>query len=171
MLLKGREGRGRAETANGRGARIAAARQSECVANTMHISHCSWPPPFLRKERTILQSAALDCNSLGTRSMRPCLAWLQSKQNWPFLRLYLSLILLHLFFPLRVSTACSQAEGGGSPVPERRRRRKGPTATNPPCFPTHGRAREARPRPALYHVPIFMPWKTHTEGGRKYYPE
>ena len=68
MLLKGREGRGRAEGANGRGARIAAARQSECVANTMHISHCSWPPPFLRKERTILQSIAPDCTPGYTKS-------------------------------------------------------------------------------------------------------
>ena len=93
MLLEGREregGRGRkwAGRTNGR---------SECVANTMHISHCSLPS-FFRQESTILQSAALDCNSLGTRSMRPCLAWLQSKQNWPFLRLYLSLSFSYISF-------------------------------------------------------------------------
>ena len=97
--------------ANGRGARIAAARQSECVANTMHISHCSWPNPFLRKGKN---DSAKHCSRLPSWVHQVqsghVLAWLQSKQNWPFLRLYLPLILLHLFFLPGVSTASSPVE-------------------------------------------------------------
>ena len=140
MLLKGREGRRGREGANGRGARIAAARQSECVANTMHISHCSWPPPFLRKGKN---DSAKHCSRLHSwvhqvQSGR-VLAWLQSKQNWPFLRLYLPLILLHLF----------SSPGYPRRLPRQRRPTPWPTSKsirgargNPRCFPAHGRARE-----------------------------
>ena len=117
MLLKGREGRRGREGANGSGARIAAARQSECVANTMHISHCSWPPPFFAQGKN---DSAKHCSRLHSWVHQVqsghVLAWLQSKQNWPFLRLYLPLILLHLFFLPGVSTASSPAEAAYSSV-------------------------------------------------------
>ena len=167
MLLKGREGRGRAEGANGRGARIAAARQSECVANTMHISHCSWPPPFLRKERTILQSIAPDCTPGYTKS-KAAVFWRGYKVS-------------------RIGHFCDCISLSFSYIsfssPGYRRRLPGrgglllryQVKVSEGLMATHGvfqpMVEHASEGGALYHVPIFMPWKTHTEGGRKYYPE
>ena len=79
----------------------------------MHISHCSWPNPFLRKGKN---DSAKHCSRLPSWVHQVqrgrVLAWLQSKQNWPFLRLYLPLILLHLFFPLRGIHGVFPGRGG-----------------------------------------------------------
>ena len=78
--------------------------------------------------------------------MRPCLAWLQSKQNWPFLRLYLSLSLSFSYisfflsgYPPRVPKQREEVPRFPSEKGEGRGLRQ---PTNPPCFPAHGRARE-----------------------------
>ena len=138
----------------------------------MHISHCSWPPPFLRKERTILQSAVAalldpDCTPGYTKS-KAAVFWRGYKVSrighfcdcisLSFSYISFSSPGIHSVFP-----------GRGGPLPGRQAKvSEGLAATHGVFQPMVEHAREGG---ALYHVPIFMPWKTHTEGGRKYYPE
>ena len=134
------------------------------------ISHIAVGLPlFCAKERTFLQSIAPDCPPGYTKS-KAAMFW----------RGYKVSRIGHFCDCISLSFSYISFSSPGYPrrLPGRGglllryqsksiRRAHG----DPRCFAAHGRARERGRSRALYHVPIFMPWKTHTEGGRKYYPE
>ena len=171
MLLKGREGRrGRAE---GGRRQMGGAHESLLPGRVNAllircISHIAVGLPlFLRKERTILQSIAPDCTPGYTKS-KAAVFW----RGYKVSRIghfcdCISLSFSYISFPLRGIHGVFPGRGGLL----RRYKVKvseGLMATHGVLQPMVGHASEGG---ALYHVPIFMPWKTHTEGGRKYYPE
>ena len=132
------------------------------------ISHIAVGLPlFCAKERAILQSIALDCTPGYTKS-KAAVFW----RGYKVSRIghfcdCISLSFSYISFFL--SGRPRRLPGrGGLPLRYQVRVSEGLMATHGVFQPMVEHASEGG---ALYHVPIFMPWKTHTEGGRKYYPE